>query len=144
MNGMSPAYWLILGVVLIVVEVAAPGMVSIFFGLAALVVALLTWVVPMAPWLQWMLFAALAILLLVLLRKWLKGIFTGRSSQAKSVDVDIVGQRAVVTQRIEANRPGKVELRGANWNAEASVTLEPGTPVKVVKQESIVLTVERL
>ena len=60
------------------------------------------------------------------------------------VAVDIVGQRAVVTQAIGPNRPGKVELRGANWEAAAGETLEPGTPVRVVKKESISLTVERI
>ena len=49
-----------------------------------------------------------------------------------------------MTQRIEPGRPGKVELRGGGWPAEAAEILEPGTPVRVVRKESITLTVERL
>ena len=144
MFAMTYWHWFTLGLILIIVEVAAPGLVSLFFGLSALLVGLLCLAIPMPQWLQWVLFAVLSVALLLGLRKWLKSFFGGRSSQSHAVENDIVGQRAVVTQAIGPNRPGKVELRGANWEAAAGETLEPGTPVRVVKKESISLTVERI
>ena len=143
---MTPSYWLILGVALIVAEAAAPTMVSMFFGLSAMIVALLVWVVPgIPPWLQWLLFVLFSVGLLLVLRRLFRNFFPQKSSHASGdQDRDIVGKHAVVTQRIEPGRPGRIELRGAGWPAEAGETLEPGTPVKVVKQESITLTVERL
>ena len=58
MSGMTPTYWLILGVALIIIEVTVPGLVVVFFGLSALVVALLTWLIPSLPdGVAWLLFA---------------------------------------------------------------------------------------
>ena len=146
LGGMTPSYWLFLGVALIVFEVATPAMVSIFFGLAALLVALLAVLIPGLPqWLEWLLFAAFSVMFLVTLRRWFRGFFPAKRILASSdPDRDIVGKHATVTQRIEPGRPGKVELRGAGWQAESDETLEPGTLVKVIKQESITLTVQRL
>jgi membrane protein implicated in regulation of membrane protease activity len=142
---MTPTLWLLLGVILIVAEVAAPAMVSLFFGLAALLVALLTWLLPVHAGLQWLLFALLSVALLLTLRSRFRSLFPVKASRAEGdPDRDIVGKQAVVTQRIEPGRPGKVELRGGGWPAEAAEILEPGTPVRVVRKESITLTVERL
>ena len=139
--------WLIFGLVLLVVEVSAPAFVAIFFGFSALLVALICWLVGpgMPSWASWLIFVALAVVLLVGLRGVCKRIFVGKkSAEADGLASDVLGQRAVVTVRIQPGLPGKVELRGANWQAESSETLEAGTQVRIVKQESISLTVERL
>ena len=147
--GMIPQWgmWLIFGLVLLVIEVSAPAFVSLFFGLAALLVALICWLVgpDLLPWVAWLLFVGLAVVLLVGLRGLCKNILVGKKSQERDgLGSDVVGQRAVVTVRIQPGQSGKVELRGANWQAEAGEMLEPGTHVRIVKQESIALTVERL
>lgn len=146
MHGAGPVWWLVLGIVLITVELAAPGLVSLFFGLSALIVALLTWLIPSEPpWLQWLLFSFFSVFFLVTLRRWCRSCFPSKQTRAPGdPDRDIVGKQAVVTQRIEPGRPGKVELRGAQWVAHASETLEPGAQVRVVKLESITLFVEHI
>jgi len=144
MIGMHYWSWFILGLLLILLEVAVPGLISLFFGLSALIVGALCLFIPIIPWLQWVLFSVLAAILLASLRTWVKSMFGGRASQSQAIDNDIVGQRAIVTQRIMPGHPGKVELRGANWSADAAETMEPGTAVKVIKKESISLTVERI
>jgi membrane protein implicated in regulation of membrane protease activity len=139
--------WLILGFILLAAEVAAPGFVALFFGLAALLVALICWLAgsAMPVWAAWLLFAGLAVVLLVGFRGVCKRVFVGkRSPDMDGLAGEVVGQCAVVTMRIQPGQPGKVELRGANWQAEASEALEVGTPVRVVRMESIVLTVERV
>ena len=138
-------FWLILGLVLLAVEVAAPAFVALFFGLSALLVALICWLFPDLPsWVAWLCFSGLAVVLLLGLR----GVCTKLLRGKKSPDMDglaseVVGQRAVVALRIQPGQPGKVVLRGANWQAESGETLEVGTQVRIVKQESIVLTVVR-
>ncbi len=138
-------FWLILGFVLLVVEVAAPAFVAMFFGLAALLVAGVCWLAPGMPvWAAWLLFVGLAVVLLLGLRGVCKRSFVGKkSSEMDGLGSDLVGQRVVVSMRIQPGQPGKVELRGANWQAESSETLEVGTQVRIVKQESIVLSVMR-
>ena len=79
---MTPTLWLLLGVILIVAEVAAPAMVSLFFGLAALLVALLTWLLPVHAGLQWLLFALLSVALLLTLRSRFRSLFPVKASRA--------------------------------------------------------------
>jgi len=138
--------WLILGLALLVIEVTAPAFVSIFFGLSALLVALLCGLAgkDFPVWVSWILFVGLAVVLLITLRGFCTRLFGGKRTPDADLASDIVGQRAVVTMRIQPGQPGKIELRGANWQAVAGETLEPGAQVRVVKQESITLTVERL
>ncbi|MEI6210649.1 MAG: NfeD family protein [bacterium] len=140
-------WWLIFGLVLLVIEVSAPAFVALFFGFAALLVALICWLVGpgMPSWVSWLIFIGLAVVLLIGLRRTCKRIFVGKkSAEADGLASDVLGHRAVVTVRIQPGLPGKVELRGANWQAESSETLESGAQVRIVKQESISLTVERL
>ena len=138
--------WLIIGLVLLVIEVSAPALVALFFGLSAILVSLICWIAgpDLRSWVGCLIFIGLAVVLLVGLRGLFKKIFVGKSStDLDDLASEVIGQRAVVTVRIPPGQPGKVELRGANWQAEASETLEPGTQVRIVKQESIALTVKR-
>ncbi|MFZ4394038.1 MAG: NfeD family protein [Kiritimatiellia bacterium] len=139
--------WLIFGLVLLVIEVSAPAFVALFFGFAAMLVALICWLAgpDMPSWASWLIFIGLAVVLLIGMRGTCKRIFVGKkSAEADGLASDVLGQRAVVTVRIQPGLPGKVELRGANWHAESSETLEAGAQVRIVKQESISLTVKRL
>ena len=137
--------WLIIGLVLLVLEVSAPAFVSLFFGLSALLVALLCWIAgpDLRPWVAWLVFIGLAVVLLVGLRGLCTKVFVGKKSANHDLASDVIGQRAVVTVRIQPGYQGKIEFRGANWQAMANETLEPGTQVRIIKQESIVLSVER-
>ena len=139
--------WLVIGLVLLVIEVSVPAFVALFFGLSALLVALLCFLAGpgLQPWLARVIFSGLSLALLLALRGFFKKMFVGKQSvDHANLSSDILGQRAVVVARIHPGQPGKVELRGANWQAESSEILDPGTQVRVIKQESILLTVERM
>jgi membrane protein implicated in regulation of membrane protease activity len=146
MIGMTPTYWLVLGVALIITEVTVPGLVVVFFGLSALVVALLTLLIPsLSNEAAWLLFAVFSVVFLLTLRRWVRKVFTGKRSQVQDeLRNDIAGRTAVVVVRIQPGQPGKVEFHGTNWQAVSSETLEPGVQVRIVKQDSITLTVERM
>ena len=92
-------------------------------------------------------FIGSSVLSLVLLRSWLKGMFLGHvtAEQDLSQDLnDFIGERAVVTQAIAPKRPGKVELHGTNWTAEADAEIAAETPVEVVAKENLTLKVKAL
>ena len=146
MIAMTPTYWLVLGVALIITEVTVPGLVVVFFGLSALVVALLTLLIPsLSNEAAWLLFAVFSVVFLLTLRRWVRKVFTGKRSQVQDeLRNDIAGRTAVVVVRIQPDQPGKVEFHGTNWQAVSSETLEPGVQVRIVKQDSITLTVERV
>ena len=125
------------------IEVALPGLLFLFFGLAALVIALVTWLVPVPVWAQWMLFSVLSVLSLILLRKTLKKIFVGDKNASASVDDDFAGKSATVVEAISPNRAGRVEFRGCTWTAEADEEIPVGTAVRICSKENITLFVRR-
>ncbi len=107
--------WLLLGFLLFALELVTPGGFFVFFfGVGAVVVALLT-ALDLAgpPWLQWILFGAISVASLLLFRKPLQ---KWRRVPHKDVD-SIVGQTAVAMDAIAAREMGRVELRGTVWTA---------------------------
>lgn len=137
--------WFIVGVVLLLMELAFPALVLIFFGIAA-------WVVSLASWLglvdglrgQCILFSAATILSLLLLRKFVKEWFTGDSKEEEGdLDTEFVGKVVKVTQAIPGGAArGKVELKGADWNAYSDQPHAEGSMVEVIARDGLKLTVE--
>lgn len=112
--------WVLLGLLLLALEVATPGgFFAFFFGVSSLVVGGLVAVGFGGPvWLQWVLFAVIAIVALVLLRGPLRARLDV-SGSVKAVD-SLVGKTTIVLAEIPADAPGKVELRGSSWNARSA------------------------
>ena len=76
--------WLYSGALLMLMEILTPGFVIFFFGLSAATTGLLRLAVGEAFDATWQLvaFSAFSIIYLVFLRRWLKGVFSGRTEQA--------------------------------------------------------------
>lgn len=125
-------------------EVAAPGLIFIFFGIAALVVALLVWSLAIPVWLQWALFSVFSVLSLVLLRRVFKKAFVGKESQSEHVDDDFVGKTGVVTELLRPGLAGRVELNGSTWAARSDEAIEVGAFVRICSKENITLVVRRV
>lgn len=142
---MTALYWFYLGIVLIILEVMTPGLVSIFFGLSALVVALITYFVPGTPeYAQWILFSIFSVLFILLLRKTLKKTFSGTAEVSDGTTDPYSGKRAMVVVRITPSQPGRVEFNGSNWTAESEQEIEINTPVIIKNKKNLTFTVEKL
>ncbi len=132
----SPALlWFIAGLVLVLLEFGAPGLILFFFAAGAWVVSLICLFADISLNVQLSVFLIVSILLLILLRKRLSSIFMGsliKRGAANPEMEEYVGQRAVVTSKIEPNLPGKVEFRGSLWNAESDEIIDECTPVEIV------------
>ncbi|MEI6644429.1 MAG: NfeD family protein [bacterium] len=141
---MDAIYWLYAGIGLIVLEVMTPGLVSIFFGLAALALALIIWFFPGIPQLaQWLMFSVLSILFIALLRKTLKKTFSGTSQVTEDMFDAFSGKRATVVECISPANPGRVEFNGSNWTAEAEEVLDVGMLVRIKSKKNLTLYVEK-
>ncbi len=131
--------WVLLGLVLLVVELVTPGgLFALFFGMGALFVAVLTAIGVSGPaTMQWLVFAAVSIVLLVLLRRHLERALRHRR---KAVD-GLVGEIAVPLQDLPPNVVGKAELRGTPWDARnaASSTVTRGQRCHVERVEGLTL-----
>jgi len=139
--------WSLVGILLLLLEFVMPGLIVFFFGVGALAVAVVCLFVDIGVNVQLLVFIGVSVLSLVLLRKWLKGIFMGyvSSKQSSGANIDeFVGERAVVKEKITPNLPGKVELHGTNWQAAADQEINEGAVVEIVGKDNITLKVKIL
>jgi membrane protein implicated in regulation of membrane protease activity len=136
-------HWLLLGLLLALAEMAAPGgFYIIFFGVAAVVVGVLTLTgIVEAAWLQWLLFSLLSIGLLLFFRNRVLTIVQG-DPQAPPVD-QLAGEIAVAIGDLEPGAVGRVELRGTVWSARNASpgVLANATRCRVLRVEGLMLHV---
>lgn len=135
--------WAIIGVILIIAEVATMSFVLIFFGLGALLTALLAWS-GITPGLgsQLLVFAISSLAMLAALRRFAKNLFFSKADASQ----DSIGQRAQVSKPISHGADGAVTFRGTEWIAfsDSSETILAGSTVEITGSEGIRLKVRRV
>lgn len=149
LSSISPEIvWTILGILFIFIEFFIPGVVIVFFGVGALITALTTWVgLTPSLTLQMVAFIVSSILLLVLLRKYMKKTFLGQAKgAAEEINFNMeIGKIVPVIEFIQPGEVGgKVRYQGSNWKAKASEPIAPGESVKIIGCDNITLIVEKI
>lgn len=140
--------WAILGLIFVFCEFFIPGLVIAFFGVGALITALTTWIgITPNLSLQLLVFMISSLLLLGLLRKYVKRTFLG---SGKGVD-DLpnfnveIGKIIPVVEFIQPGEVGgKVRYNGAPWSARADEPISPGESVKIIGCDNLTLIVEKV
>jgi len=137
--------WAALGLVLAVGEVLTPGgFFIVFFGLAALVVALLAFLGLAGPlWFQILLFSIFSILSLLLFRNPLLRWMARHTRPTIEVD-SLVGELAVASTAMPAGGVGQAQLRGSSWNARngSQAAIAAGARCRVTRVEGLVIWIE--
>lgn len=138
------AFWLLLGLALLISELFIPGLVAAFFGIGALVVGLLTlFGIIDSLAVQLLYFGLISLAALFGLRRhctrWLKGSVAGRPGNDLD-DAGVLGQRVTVLTDF-SDGIGDVQLNGAKWDAESSDPLRAGDTAWVIGFSGIVLKV---
>jgi membrane protein implicated in regulation of membrane protease activity len=137
-------HWLVIGLILVALEMAASGgFYVIFFGIAALAIASLHVLDAAGPvWVQLLLFSAISVGSLLLFRsrflKWMK-------LDAPGADVDsLVGDTAIPVDDIAPGAVGRAELRGTAWTARnaTAATLARGERCTVVEVDRLTIFLE--
>ena len=137
-------HWLVVGLILIALEMAASGgFYVIFFGIARdrdRVLHALDLAGPL--WFQVLLFSVISVGSLVLFRRpfmrWMKLDMPGS-------DVDsMIGETAVPLEDIDAGAVGRAELRGTVWSARnrANAAVRKGQRCTVVAVDRLMIFVE--
>lgn len=132
--------WVLLGLGLLVIEILTPGaLLTLFFGVGALCVALLS-ALGVGPVSQWIAFTAISVVLVLFVRGRLQDRL--RKPGAAPVDA-LVGQEVVLLEDLAAGGETKAELRGSPWSARAAsgIPLAKGQRCKVERVDGIVLYV---
>ncbi|MCR9276387.1 MAG: NfeD family protein [Pseudomonadaceae bacterium] len=139
--------WLLVGFGLILSEFVMTSFITVFFGIAAVIVAIAIWLgMPADGALPYVVFAGTSLALLFGLRSRFQNWFQGDVAGG-DLDDDFIGREATVTEGFDAGDPGRgrIEFRGAAWDARASGgELSAGSHVKIVARHGTVLTVEPL
>ncbi|MRR39005.1 NfeD family protein [bacterium] len=134
--------WLVIGIIMFVIEFSAPGLVFMFFGIGAWAVAALCFFTGISLAVQVVIFMAVSMVCLVFLRKRFRTVFTGESRDAGQDVVSYIGQKVLVKEKIAPDYPGKVEMGGTLWSADADTAIEPDTMVEVTGRTGLVLKVK--
>jgi inner membrane protein len=151
MSVIEPAiYWLIIGVMLFFLEMALPGFILFFFGLAALITALVAWLTPIAIAWQLGLFIVTSLVLILTLRNVIQRRFFTPSEVENGEEPDedknlaVPGDRAVVGVTIAPPAEGRINYADSSWRATADEKIDEGEIVAVVRQDNLVIHVEQI
>lgn len=114
----------------------------VFLGVAALLVGSLELAGLALPiYLQWTLFAVLAVVSLVFFRRKVYDLLRGGAGG--EIPEGVSGDSAVAREAIAPGARGRVDLRGASWSARncGSVTIEAGARCRVERADGLTLEV---
>ncbi|PKN19428.1 MAG: NfeD family protein [Deltaproteobacteria bacterium HGW-Deltaproteobacteria-6] len=128
--------WAVIGLLLLIAELATVSFILCFIGLGALIVAFTTWIgVTSSFSSQLIVFSASSLLLLLLLRKTAKKLFAGNAD----LPPDYAGQKVEVVKPIPAGSEGTIRYRGSDWIAfsDAPQTIPAGAFVQIEAIEGI-------
>ncbi|MFC1770721.1 NfeD family protein [Candidatus Margulisiibacteriota bacterium] len=138
--------WLLLGILLCIIEIFMPGLIIIFFGLGAITVGLICFILKISINIQLTIFIFTSITYLILFRKWFMTsiFFKGKKETSIETNTEFVGEQAVVVKDVGPDAFGKVELHGTLWTAKAKENIPKGEKVKVINKDNLTLEVKKL
>ena len=140
--------WFVVGFGLIMSEFFVPGVILVFFGLAAWLVAGLTFfgIVSSAP-LQLVIFAAASLFLTGTFRRLIMHRLQGHQSAlpgGSDHEDEFAGKSVkVLTDFGGPGAIGKVEFKGAEWKARSEEEIHPDDAAEIVSVDGITLNIRR-
>jgi membrane protein implicated in regulation of membrane protease activity len=140
--------WFVLGLIMALLEFAVPGVILIFFGVGAWIVAASTYFGLTGSFeSQMLLFSISSILLFIVLRKWIKGKFCGHVSDVQDLTQNLdefTGKSVVVIKDVIPGKPGgTVEFKGSTWNAVSDEYIKNGEFAIITEIDGITLKIKR-
>lgn len=136
--------WVVIGVLLLAAElfIIEAEFFLVFLGAAAVVTGLLGLVGPALPeWAQWLVFAGLAVVSMLLFRK---RVYRLLRRDVPDMPDDMLREELLLPVGLPSGGSCRVELRGSTWTARnvGPDAIPPGAKVRVVGVDGITLRVE--
>ena len=135
--------WVIISIVCLILELSSGDFFILCFAIGAAVAAILAGCGLSLTW-QIILFAVVSALSLLLVRPALiKKLHKPHRERLSNAEA-IIGREGRVSEPIEAGGYGRVAIDGDDWKAVGveGMAIAQGSRVRVVKMDSIILTVE--
>jgi membrane protein implicated in regulation of membrane protease activity len=136
-------HWWALGILLLIVELLAPGMFFIWMGESAFVVGAVLWIFPaLGTEYQFILFSILSVASIALFRRYLgkHPIATDRPFLNRRA-AQYIGRVFTLEEPI-VNGRGKIRVDDSTWRV-AGEDCEAGAKVRVTAAEGVILKVEK-
>jgi membrane protein implicated in regulation of membrane protease activity len=135
--------WIIAGAILLGAELAfvSAQFYLVLIGSAAILVGLLLLVLPLAEWLQWALFAVLAIVSMVAFRNRLYQRFT---HTLPKVDTGPVGGLVTVPVSLGSGESCQAEYCGSFWTVrnDSDTPIPSGSRARIARVQDLTLLVK--
>ena len=135
--------WIIVALVFFIMEIFTPG-----FAVACLSIGSIGGSIASACGLEFkfqiLVFAIATLLAFVLVRPVVLKVFHNKSKEVLTNVDALVGRQAIVSEEIVPIVGGRVKVDGEDWKAISADgrPVSAGTPVRILKVESVILTVE--
>lgn len=132
----QPWHWLVLGVVLLILEMFVPTFALLWFGTAAIVVALLSWLLPLSVSWQVIIWLVVSVVLVVLWFKYIKPMAKDRTKAGLGGSA-FIGEVGMIIVSPQQNGKGvirfSVPLLGSDeWECQSEQPLAVGDRAKIV------------
>lgn len=133
--------WMIFGAVLLGSEllIVDAGFYLVFIGVAAALTGLVELSgVVLEPWLQWIVFSVIALVMMVLFRKRLYAKLRGTGV---GYETGPAGEVVTLEQELPPGEKGRLAYRGTEWTVvnDSKETFEAGQHVKISAVEGLTL-----
>lgn len=136
----QPWHWLILGLVLIILELFLTSFVSLSIGMAAVVVSILSWLIPL-NWFVWVIvWLFLSVIFTVIGFKFIKPYLKNRTTAGTGLGV-IVGQTGMIVVSPQQNHVGKIRFSVPVFGADEWVCRIYGDSPLQVGDRAVVVDV---
>ena len=138
---LGPWIWIIAGLILLGLELLAPGVFLVWFGIAALITGVFAFLTDFGWQVDVIVFVVLAVIAVVIGRRYFSG--SGQSEQPllNQRAVRHVGTTHVLADPI-VDGQGRIRIDDTNWRIEGP-DLPSGARVRVTAANGAVLTVDR-
>lgn len=135
--------WFIIGLVLMLLEFATPGLVIVFFGIGAWITALLSFLFGFTIDLQLIVFVITSVVSLIILRKYLlKKLLKINPNESEGLIDEFIGQTAIAESDISSSIQGRINYKGTSWLAESDFEIKKDQKVEIIDKKSTILVVK--
>ncbi len=137
-------HWSVAGLLLLILEMFAPGAIFMWLGIAALVVSAILALIPSLGWeLQWVIFAILSIVSIVGWRIFFRKHPLLDESDSHTLNQrgrEMIGRKLTLSEAIH-NGSGRTQIGDSWWRVEGP-DLEAGTEVVITDSKGSSVVVE--
>ncbi len=144
LGSLQPWHWALLAVVLVILEILAPGIYFLWMGIAAGIVAAMLWLFSELGWqAQFLAFALFSIASVAVGRIWLNRSLTHTDEPTLNRRGEQYIGRVVTLEEPIVDGLGRIRLDDTIWKVQGP-DCETGSRVRITGTQGVVLLVEKV